>query len=162
MTNITAITEWISGELRAINMFLCTRPPPLGFIQRFLSTPEGSDETASEADRQDQATTPHASMSSLGPSNHMLLLAEWVRIHLASSSWKDVLVAADGVSIFALRCPMGLTLGLKFTVPRIMIYRAICERLEMADRLTDATDCFYQMTELAITQDGEAKWVVGE
>jgi hypothetical protein len=133
---------------------------PSGFIQRFLSTPERSGETTSGADQQEQATTPHASF---GPSNPALLLAEWARIKLTSYSWKDVLVAAVGVSIFALRCAIDLTLGLKFTVPRIMIYRAICECLEMADRLTDATDCFYQMVnELAITQDEEAKWVLGE
>lgn len=103
-------------------------------------------------------------MSSLGPSNPTLLLAEWARIKLASSSWKDVLVAADGVRIFALRYPMSLTLSLKFTVPRVMIYRAICEYLEMADRLTDAIDCFYRMVnELAMTQEEEeAKWVLGE
>ncbi|KAF8548112.1 hypothetical protein OG21DRAFT_1607087 [Imleria badia] len=113
------------------------------FIQRCLSTAESSGDATSEADQQEQAMTSHTSMSSLGPSTPTLLLAEWTRIKLTTGSWRDILVSAVG-----------------FRVPRIMVYQATCERLEMADRLVDAIDCFHHMVdELAIqTQHEVAKW----
>ncbi|KAF8546305.1 hypothetical protein OG21DRAFT_1176634 [Imleria badia] len=104
------------------------------FIQRCLTTPgpESSGDATSEADRQEHATT------------SPLLLAEWARIKLATNTWRDVLASAVG-----------------FRVPRVMIYRATCERLEMSDRLVDAIDCFHHMVnELAILRDGEVKWVL--
>ncbi|KAN0082754.1 hypothetical protein V8E55_008549 [Tylopilus felleus] len=95
------------------------------------------------ADEQ-EATTVNSSTSSPGSSTLVLLLAEWTKIKLVSDSWKDVLAAATG-----------------FTVPRIMVYRAICERLEMTDCLADATDCFDQMmNELTVTQHDEVEWVL--
>ena len=58
------------------------------------------------------------------------------------------------------------TLGSEFTAPRFIIYRAICERLEMIDRVLDASNCFHQMvSELegqTNTHDEQAKWVLGE
>ena len=47
-----------------------------------------------------------------------------------------------------------------------MIYRAICERLEMIDRIPDASKCFLQMehelTGEMATHRERAEWVVGE
>ena len=47
-----------------------------------------------------------------------------------------------------------------------MIYRAICERLEMIDRILDASKCFLQMehelTGEMATHRERAEWVVGE
>ena len=35
--------------------------------------------------------------------------------------------------------------GLQFTLPRVTIYRAVCERLEAIERVTDAIECFDEM-----------------
>ncbi|KAF8127986.1 hypothetical protein EV363DRAFT_1171198, partial [Boletus edulis] len=77
------------------------------------------------------------------------LLRVWVKATLANGEWKDALVAAANVNIRycagALhrdRCRVYLQLKL----PRPMIYRAVCERLEMVDRITDAVECFHEMT----------------
>ncbi|KAF8122975.1 hypothetical protein EV363DRAFT_1229696 [Boletus edulis] len=87
----------------------------------------------------------YSSTSSVGSPPRMLLLAEWARIQLTRSSWKDALVAA-----------------VDFKVPRIVIYQATCECLEAVDRLTEAVDCFCQMVnELAIRQDEEPEWAQG-
>lgn len=44
-----------------------------------------------------------------------------------------------------------------------MVYRAICERLETTDYLTDATECFHQMVnELTITEDQGPNWIISE
>ena len=47
-----------------------------------------------------------------------------------------------------------------------MIYRAICERLEMIDYALEAAECFHQMVnELAgeiSTHDEQTKWVHGK
>ncbi|KAF8551264.1 TPR-like protein [Imleria badia] len=57
------------------------------------------------------------------------LLSEWVKSTLMiNDSWTDVLAAS-----------------VDFTSPRFMIYRAICERLEIMDRILDASKCFLQM-----------------
>ena len=34
----------------------------------------------------------------------------------------------------------------QFTLPRATIYRVVCEHLELTDRMTDAVECFYEMT----------------
>ena len=43
-----------------------------------------------------------------------------------------------------------------------MIYRAVCERLEMMDRVTDAVDCFHQMTSELNLHDEHLEWILGE
>ena len=47
-----------------------------------------------------------------------------------------------------------------------MIYRVLCERLETMDRVTDAVECFHQMTSALggeINLDGEqSDWALGE
>ena len=45
-------------------------------------------------------------------------------------------------------------------VPRFIIYRVICDRLETIDCVSDAGECFRQMVEELGEQD--AKWVHGE
>jgi hypothetical protein len=58
------------------------------------------------------------------------------------------------------------TLGSEFTAPRFVIYRAICERLEIIDRILDASICFHQMvselTGKTDTHDEQVKWILGE
>ena len=94
-----------------------------------------------------------------------LLLGEWARTTLASGSWNDALVAASGVSIFfSVTYLVYLILGFEFTTTRFSVYRAICERLEAIDRITDAAECFHKMeNELGWKRhDEEAKWITGE
>lgn len=54
----------------------------------------------------------------------------------------------------------------KFPVPRFTIYRIICERLEIMDRVTDAIECLQQMESELVhetdTHDERAKWVYSE
>ncbi|KAF8451935.1 hypothetical protein L210DRAFT_949926 [Boletus edulis BED1] len=38
------------------------------------------------------------------------------------------------------------TLSLQFVVPRFTTYVTLCERLETIERITDAVECFYDMT----------------
>ena len=61
---------------------------------------------------------------------------------------------------------MILTRRSKFDVPRLTIYRTLCEGLETAEGIMDAIECFHHMTseltEVTITQDEQAGWVLGE
>ena len=47
-----------------------------------------------------------------------------------------------------------------------MVYRAICERLDMIDHILDASECVVQMVNelgVEVTSDGEEKeWVASE
>ena len=56
--------------------------------------------------------------------------------------------------------------GLQFTLPRVTIYRDICERLEAIDRVTDAIECFLEiMSELGgeVYMSGPmTEWVSGQ
>ena len=64
-----------------------------------------------------------------------------------SSEWKDALIAAASVSIlFYSGTPRGIdTDGFQFTLPRVTIYRVVCEHLEVIDRVMDAIECFHAM-----------------
>ncbi|KAF8557067.1 TPR-like protein [Imleria badia] len=73
------------------------------------------------------------------------LLRGWAKLKLTGSSWEDALVIA-----------------LNFTAPRFTIYRALCDHLEMTNRMTEAIECYYQMGSELVGQTnagGErAKW----
>ena len=84
---------------------------------------------------------------------------------MASGAWNDALVAAAGVSIFfSVTCLVYLTLGSEFTTTKFAAYHAICERLEVIGRITDAAECFHRMeSELGPERhDEQAKWTAGE
>ena len=78
------------------------------------------------------------------------------------------MVVAAKVSIFCFSStPREIdTDGLQFTLPRATIYRAICERLETINRVTDTIECFYKMMgELGgevYTSGPMTEWVSGE
>ena len=59
-----------------------------------------------------------------------------------------------------------LSVRFEYTVPRFMVYRAICELLETVDRVLDASECFLQMVDelgLETTLKGEqVEWAAGE
>lgn len=50
----------------------------------------------------------------------------------------------------------------KFIAPRSVVYRVVCERLEVIDRITDAIECFRQMVEQANVHDEQMEWALGE
>ncbi|KAF8555063.1 TPR-like protein [Imleria badia] len=109
------------------------------FTRRCLSTLVGGSDKASKAAPNDKLPTLHPTSSPL--------LQEWARASLMCSPWKDALIAASGVNIFPCTdtSPVPNSVGLEFTAPRPMIYRAICERLETMDHILDASECFLQM-----------------
>ncbi|KAF8451947.1 hypothetical protein L210DRAFT_3514866, partial [Boletus edulis BED1] len=47
---------------------------------------------------------------------------------------------------FNLQTPIPLLRDLQYVVPRFTTYVALCERLETIERITDAVECFYDMT----------------
>ena len=58
------------------------------------------------------------------------------------------MIAATSVSIsFYPGTPRGIEtlMVLQFTLPKVTIYRVICERLEVIDRVTDGIECFLEM-----------------
>ena len=61
---------------------------------------------------------------------------------------------------------MKLHFGLQFETSRSDIYRALCERLEEIDHVTNAVECWQQMvSELVGNMDihgGQANWVSGQ
>lgn len=96
------------------------------------------------------------------------LLREWAKSTLASSEWKDALVATNSVSISFcsdILCGPDI-LVMEFMVPRFTIYRTICEHLESIDRTTDAYECFRQMVrefaEQTHAHHEQAEWVLGK
>ena len=144
------ISTWVAGESCYPVPPLCIRHFHTDFLQRCLSTPENGDHT-----------TPH--LPSLTP-----LLREWAKSKLTGGSWRGALDAAFKVSIpFVLVPLVDLTLvGLEFTTSRFTIYWALCDHLETTDRVTDAVECFHQMTaELGgeMNLHGEhSEWALGE
>ena len=56
--------------------------------------------------------------------------------------------------------------ALQFILPRVTIYRVICERLEAVDRVSDAVECFLEMmSELGgevYVSGPMTEWVSGE
>ena len=72
------------------------------------------------------------------------LLRVWAKTTLAGCPWGDAMVAAASVStFFRSGSPRGIDiLDVEFTTPRFTVYRAVCERLEAIERITDATECF--------------------
>jgi hypothetical protein len=160
------ITKWVSGEFMFILhpfVFPCIRNFSVDFTQQCLSTPEIDNAAASKATLPDDGLMLREILNSPTPTP---LLSEWVKATLARRSWKEALVAASNVRIsFYPDIPRGPdALGLEFIAPRSTIYRAVCERLETIERITDAIECFHGMAnELAGEIQGkEAKWVLGE
>ena len=109
-------------------------------------------------------------LTPFGESIHIQFLKEWAKATLAGSSWKDALVVAASVSISISFCSgtrRGIdTDGLQFTLPRVTIYRVVCERLEAVDPVTDAVECFHEMMselEGEVYMSGPmTEWVSGE
>ncbi|KAG6372499.1 hypothetical protein JVT61DRAFT_7605 [Boletus reticuloceps] len=128
------------------------------FTQRRLSA---HGDATSNANRGSSMSTTQTTLTPL--------LREWAKAKLTRDSWKDVLLAATGVSItFGLRYLFGIeNVGLQFTLSGVEVYRALCERLETINRIADAVECFQEMTnELGEETTGlhgeHLAWALGE
>ena len=160
------ITEWIFGESTFTCLFLCMKVFPSDFTRLCLSAPGSDGGGASEAAQHDNALAPHATLSSPTPTP---LLREWAKAALTRRSWRNALIAATSVSVsFYPGTPRGIEnlMVLQFTLPKVTIYRVICERLEAIDRVTDGIECFLEMmSELGgeVYMSGPmTEWVSGE
>ena len=143
--------RWISGELTFCLLAAAHQRFALDFTQRYLSSPENDDPTLGT-----HATTPRIDPAPF--------LREWAKAKLTNSIWKDALDLAVSVSI-SLRSHtfrrIDAPFCLQFTLPKVAVYQAIVERLEATGRITDAAECFHQMTsELGEKIDPE--WVLGK
>ena len=92
------IVTWVSGKLCFPVPPLCIRHFPTDFLQRYLSTPEGSIDT-----------TLHSPPS-------MPLLREWAKSTLTGGSWRDALVSALNVSTSFVSTPRGLDSQLVYSL----------------------------------------------
>jgi hypothetical protein len=136
---------------------------PSDFTRRCLSAPESDGGAAAQ---HNNAPTLHAALDLPSPTP---LLTEWAKATLARTSWKDALIAAAGVSIFVWSSTLrgiDTLMVLQFTLPRITVYRVICERLEAIERVTDAIECFLEMMSEfggeVYTSVPMTEWVSGE
>ncbi|KAF8554675.1 hypothetical protein OG21DRAFT_1508679 [Imleria badia] len=87
------------------------------WTHRYLSAPQSEGDAASNSAQHYETPTPTP------------LLREWAKATLANGEWQDALVSTAS-----------------FTLPRVTTYWAVCERLETMDRVTDAIECFHEMT----------------
>ena len=119
------------------------------FHRRCFSTPESKDNAST--------TSEQANISTID-ANLTLLLGDWARATLVSGSGKDALVVTSDVSIFfSATCLICLTPGFEFTTTEFNACRAVCERLEGIDRITDAAECFHNMeSEIRTGRTGRA------
>ncbi|KAF8555908.1 hypothetical protein OG21DRAFT_783260 [Imleria badia] len=71
------------------------------------------------------------------------VLMAWAQATLTDELWKKALATARG-----------------FKVPGFTVYQAVCERLEMVNRIVEATECFHEMENRSAQalQGKEAKW----
>ncbi|KAF8127258.1 hypothetical protein EV363DRAFT_1346345 [Boletus edulis] len=93
--------------------------------QQCLSTLDNDGNVASTASRHGDLRALHVTINSHSPTP---LLTEWAKATLVINKWKDALAAASNLKI-----------------PRVTIYRVICERLETIDCVADAVECFHEM-----------------
>ncbi|KAF8142122.1 hypothetical protein EV363DRAFT_1150633 [Boletus edulis] len=105
----------------------------LDFVQRCLSTSESSEDTTLHL----VSPTP--------------LLRKWAELKLTAGLWNDALIAAVNVS------------SSTFTASRPTIYQALCDYLEITNRIMDAIKCFNQMKgELAGETTVHDEWAKGK
>ena len=92
------------------------------------------------------------------------LLRVWAKTTLAGCPWGDAMVAAASVStFFRSGSPRGIDiLDVEFITPRFTVYRAVCERLEAIERITDATECFCGMANELAREIQDKEWVLGQ
>ena len=130
--------------------FLCIQSFFADFTKQCLSTIENDDDAVSNV-------------------TSTLLLRLWAKATLASGAWRDALVASASVSsLITLLCQSCdiCSVRSQLTLPRVTVYRVICEHLESMDRMTDAVECFHKITndmgEEVYASEPTIKWVCGE
>ena len=133
------------------------------FTNRCTSTLEANGDEASKVEKYDEAFAAYSTAVSLSPSTPRTLLSKWARLILVRGSVNEALDAATKVRVA--RCILELdvdSFSLQFQLPKLVIYRAICEVLEQDGRLTEAVR--FQNIQNDSTEDTSTytAWEVGE
>ncbi|KAF8547368.1 hypothetical protein OG21DRAFT_1490282 [Imleria badia] len=98
------------------------------FTDRCVVMLERVGDEASNTEKRAEAVAAYSIALSLGPLTPSVILTKWANIVLSRGSVSDALSTAA-----------------KFTVPRFVVDRVICEILEGDGRFTEAAECFRQM-----------------
>ena len=109
-------------------------------------------------------STPNHNVDAVSARPTTPLLREWAKAKLTNGTWKDALDLAVSVSISLRYCTLrkiDVPFTLQFTLPRITVYQALVERLEVTDRIADAIECFHQMTS-ELGENIDLEWVLGK
>ncbi|KAG9310380.1 hypothetical protein JVU11DRAFT_9515 [Chiua virens] len=106
------------------------------FVHQCLCTPDGP-----KAVQHIKRESVHPS---LVPATYASLLTQWAKALLTNCSWRDALMSS-----------------VSFVVPRYMVYQALCEHLDTMNQITDAINCFRQMTSQIVhnLEGRQAEWI---
>ncbi|KAI9455059.1 hypothetical protein HD554DRAFT_2331643 [Boletus coccyginus] len=98
------------------------------FIPRCIMALERVGDEALNAGKCDEAAASYSTALSLGPTTPNAITMKWVNMILRNGSAHEALSAAT-----------------KFKIPRVVVYRAICDILQRDGRLPEAVECFRLM-----------------
>ncbi|KAH7905044.1 hypothetical protein BJ138DRAFT_1165467 [Hygrophoropsis aurantiaca] len=116
------------------------------FTQPYISTLENIADAALGVNGYEEAIAHYASALSARPAAPIPILRKWVKARLTSTSWRETLGAAVEFSL---------------KVPKFSIYQVICDVLEDSGRVTEAVECFHELTsdlEDKAAPDARYKW----
>jgi hypothetical protein len=103
---------------------------------------------ASNAEKHDEVVSTYSTALSLSPSTPHTVLVKWASVMLVCGSTNEALNAAA-----------------KFKLPRVFIYRVMCDMVEGDGRITEAIECFRRMqselSEDTSMHDERAQWERG-
>ncbi|KAI9571782.1 hypothetical protein HD554DRAFT_2036674 [Boletus coccyginus] len=98
------------------------------FTPQCITALERVGDEALSAGKCDEAVASYSTALTLGPATPNAITTKWVNMVLKNGSAHDALSAAT-----------------KFKVPRVVVYRAICDILQRDGRLLEAVECFRLM-----------------
>ncbi|KAF8557095.1 hypothetical protein OG21DRAFT_1495015, partial [Imleria badia] len=117
------------------------------FMHRCVMMLERVGDEESNTDKRDEALAAYSAALLLNPSNPKSVLTKWARMVLIGGSTDEALSAAA-----------------KFKLPRVVVYRVICDILEGDGRISEAIECFQRMNnelpEDTGMEDERAQWEV--
>ena len=106
---------------------------------------EANGDETSKVEKYDEALAAYWTALSLSPSTPRTLLIKWVRLILVRGSVNDALGATAKAPPHNVPLMDADFLSLRFQIPRLLVYQAICDVLEQDSRLTEAIQCFQKM-----------------
>ena len=133
------------------------------FTNRCASTLEVNGDEALKVEKYDEALAAYSTALSLSPSTLRTLLTKWAKLILVIGSANEALDAAAKVPSHNVPLMDVGFLLLQFQVPKLLVYRTVCDVLEQDSRLTEAVQCF-QIMQNDLTEDTSTYmvWEVGE